>query len=105
VLTRRNLLTGLGAVLITAPAIVHAGNIMRVRSFKEYAGKFYFEVTVQPNIDGGFLYEWNELGYNLDLVKEPMLQALRHASSEKREKGRIVELKLDKIVYDLGRND
>jgi hypothetical protein len=60
-LTRRNLLTGLGAVLITAPAIVHAGNIMRVRSFKEYAGKIYFEILYQPNIDGGFLYRWNEL--------------------------------------------
>jgi hypothetical protein len=100
-LTRRNLLTGLGAVLITAPAIVHAGNIMRVRSFKD-AGKFYFEILHEPNIDGGFLYEWNELGYNLDLVKEPMLQAIRNASLEKRsfEKRKVIEFELDDIVWE-----
>jgi hypothetical protein len=63
-LTRRNLLTGLGAVLITAPAIVRASSLMPMRSFKEYGGKFYFEVLQSSNIDGGFLYEWNELGYN-----------------------------------------
>jgi hypothetical protein len=61
---------------------VHAGNLMRVRSFKEYyAGKFYFEVLQSINIEGGFLYYgWNELGCNMD-------QAL--------------EFKLDQIVYDV----
>jgi hypothetical protein len=69
VLSRRNLLTGLGAALITAPAIVRASSLMPVRSFKEYASKYYFEILVgPPNIEGGVVYS-SALGMPARMIK------------------------------------
>jgi hypothetical protein len=62
VLTRRNILTSLGATLITAPAIVRAGNIMRVRPI--VLGMLTFgPFPYEPRIMGLLIYDIEKQGF------------------------------------------
>jgi hypothetical protein len=64
VLTRRNLLTGLEAALITAPAIVLVGNIMRVRPVVLNASRLTFgPFPNEPRIMGLLIYDIEEQAF------------------------------------------
>jgi hypothetical protein len=71
-------LTGLGACLITAPAIVHAGNIMRVRPLVPDVGMLTFgPFPNEPRIMGLLIYDIKAQGFIPKGEVEPVCAGVR----------------------------
>lgn len=64
ILNRRKLLTGLGATLITAPAIVRVVNLMPVKSYPVIGSitEYYSGIVTQVDILYGTMYVQNKCG-------------------------------------------